>query len=789
MVHIPFIDYVHLLVVYIVCTIVRGLMLYASVPILNSMGHVCTQPVTFSDATVMCWGGLRGALGLALAIKVNVDCADERISPIDGQRVLFYVGGVALLTLMVNATTCPALVKRLRLNRPSGTKQMMMLNVHRQMSDFVAEEGICTGPIGEHLHSMLGHVEEAIAKVVDKRMVASVEKMCRDFDGRSSLASIEKLTCSSDDLAELTPYTRKTKRSQSPTMTSLQVTATGQQMIKKLDVSKRKLHSVPEEFIVLLDLAPVPLLQQQEHIKQLLEEEGEVDQMQLKPINDVFLSLVRAKYWAAIEGDEFIQGEGECLLDSISGAMSVTAFRLTDLHFMKRRLLAMLEDDQEVVRIITSQKRDSLSGTCSVVSDITAGTGNSSDTEFSSRRGCVRLVSSLGYNVVMVCVITVSTLNCIAVATTSKPGEYSESSIGEKVAVHVLFGIFLLDFFVRLAAYKLTYFSTRWRQLDAFLTVLCFLGILLEVLRAVSVLGSQFLGTPLTQVIRALTVMQLLRVHQLSKSMQTIRAVRKFGDRTGMATQSRRVALRLQTINILTAFTQAHTKSQEELLKYFGRGGKVGSGAVARCIADSITEVCDASYIAYRTASLVDHAVLRSLKTLRSCIHATEELCKLVEAAHQCGAMSEGDADSLLHPMKHEQMALREMVHDAQMGIIPENLMLEPKMVSDECFKSPELPCEVKHSCEKALTESAVLVDSGTQTEALEVAASAEHVKVGELQPRDPTSDYGEHDDEFSQSGEGWSVCSADELAPPPHPPVPCNLQPCPDLPNPDVRL
>ena len=40
--------------------------------------------------------------------QVTVDRADGMISEMDANRVLFFVGGIAALTLVVNATTCPA---------------------------------------------------------------------------------------------------------------------------------------------------------------------------------------------------------------------------------------------------------------------------------------------------------------------------------------------------------------------------------------------------------------------------------------------------------------------------------------------------------------------------------------------------------------------------------------------------------------------------------------------------------------------------------------------------------
>lgn len=61
------------------------------------------------DGVLMCRSGLRGAVGLALALFVYLDdsIADRRF------RVLtfFFMGAAALLTLMVQGTTMPALLR------------------------------------------------------------------------------------------------------------------------------------------------------------------------------------------------------------------------------------------------------------------------------------------------------------------------------------------------------------------------------------------------------------------------------------------------------------------------------------------------------------------------------------------------------------------------------------------------------------------------------------------------------------------------------------------------------
>ena len=59
----------------------------------------------------MMWGGLRGAVGLALALLVAQ--SEELDSHNIGSKVLFHTSGIVVLTLMINATTIQLLLKLL----------------------------------------------------------------------------------------------------------------------------------------------------------------------------------------------------------------------------------------------------------------------------------------------------------------------------------------------------------------------------------------------------------------------------------------------------------------------------------------------------------------------------------------------------------------------------------------------------------------------------------------------------------------------------------------------------
>lgn len=92
------IDIVYLGVLYIGVSASRSLMLIAFHFILSRLGYGST----WQSASVLMWGALRGAVSLALALQVNHNmgfCEAMR------SKILFFVSGIVVLTLLVNSTT------------------------------------------------------------------------------------------------------------------------------------------------------------------------------------------------------------------------------------------------------------------------------------------------------------------------------------------------------------------------------------------------------------------------------------------------------------------------------------------------------------------------------------------------------------------------------------------------------------------------------------------------------------------------------------------------------------
>ena len=80
-----------------------------------------------SDAIIVWFGALRGAIGLALALIVaGVD--DQYISKEIKDQFLFFTAGIVTLTLLINASTIKYLVQYLGLTKVSPAKAQMLTN-------------------------------------------------------------------------------------------------------------------------------------------------------------------------------------------------------------------------------------------------------------------------------------------------------------------------------------------------------------------------------------------------------------------------------------------------------------------------------------------------------------------------------------------------------------------------------------------------------------------------------------------------------------------------------------
>jgi NhaP-type Na+/H+ or K+/H+ antiporter len=114
-------DFLILIILYVALMIVRFIMLWMLYPIMKRIGY----GITPSELLVSWWGGLRGAVALALALVV---ASNPNINEEFRHQVLFYTAGIVMLTSLINATTIKRLILALGLKKYSEDKKRMIQN-------------------------------------------------------------------------------------------------------------------------------------------------------------------------------------------------------------------------------------------------------------------------------------------------------------------------------------------------------------------------------------------------------------------------------------------------------------------------------------------------------------------------------------------------------------------------------------------------------------------------------------------------------------------------------------
>jgi len=142
-----------LILLYIVVTVIRGIMIVSLWPILNLLG----ARISWQEVVVMVWSGLRGAVGLVLAISLDLE---PSISQEIGSHIIFHVGGIAMLTIVINSTLCGPLLRALGMTKAPEIEDQTMAH---------------------------------LAKVTDEHAQAVLEEIVKSEDPRFQGASVETL--------------------------------------------------------------------------------------------------------------------------------------------------------------------------------------------------------------------------------------------------------------------------------------------------------------------------------------------------------------------------------------------------------------------------------------------------------------------------------------------------------------------------------------------------------------------------------------------------------------------
>ena len=108
-----------LLLLYLGLLLIRGFTILLLMPLLKRLGFGLGR----DKALVLIWGGLRGAVALALALML---AQQPEVPSAWGEQVLFMAAGIVALTILVNGSSMGWLFSRLGLDRLPPGKQAMI---------------------------------------------------------------------------------------------------------------------------------------------------------------------------------------------------------------------------------------------------------------------------------------------------------------------------------------------------------------------------------------------------------------------------------------------------------------------------------------------------------------------------------------------------------------------------------------------------------------------------------------------------------------------------------------
>merc|ERR1712232_1333929 len=135
-------DVLMLLLLFLAVNAARFVMVFFFYPVVSRTGYGLDLP----SAVVLGFGCIHGAVGLALAMVIF----EEYEGNVQGMRVMFHIGGVTVLSLLVNGLLSAPLLNKCGLTAVDPAKQALKDDVMKQIrthSKLLFEE-LCGGTTG-----------------------------------------------------------------------------------------------------------------------------------------------------------------------------------------------------------------------------------------------------------------------------------------------------------------------------------------------------------------------------------------------------------------------------------------------------------------------------------------------------------------------------------------------------------------------------------------------------------------------------------------------------------------
>jgi NhaP-type Na+/H+ or K+/H+ antiporter len=98
------VDWIKLFAFWVLMIVVRAIVIYAFLPIIKNRGYGLSK----QEITVLVYGGLKGGLGLSLAMMIT----NDPFYPARFRHLCtFYMEGMVLMTVLINGVTCKKVVE------------------------------------------------------------------------------------------------------------------------------------------------------------------------------------------------------------------------------------------------------------------------------------------------------------------------------------------------------------------------------------------------------------------------------------------------------------------------------------------------------------------------------------------------------------------------------------------------------------------------------------------------------------------------------------------------------
>lgn len=657
-VDIPPINWLHLIVIYIVLLTVRATMLFGSRPILQYL-HSDNKPVSWQDATLMTWGGLRGAVGLALAIQVNNGRAPNadgvpQIDEQDAQRLLFFVSGIAFLTTLINATSAPYLVAKLGITALPEARERMLRKFHEQLVLWSSDKKYPPEIVAALKHTLDEAAEEIAAHVVRTGTAELHEFECsRSLKGEMDAGEVKRQSTLQLDDNKRMNFNPHPVGQTEDLHARFQDNTT---LIRELEEVISEFKKIPHDGLSLLsEELPDNMLGKVDDMVTLIKDEF-VDLGMAKVVNQCFLTLLHNNYWKLIEMDKLRPGstESELLLSSCSDAMSPYRADLVDFHYVYDKIL-------HVANAADLRKSNANAYDNAATAELETLAGDVPDNVSTS--GCIAsLNTSWQFNLVIALTILLNTI-AVIISYLVRTDENSGNALWI-VSDAFFTSVYVFEFIVKFAWLRWMYFKDIWNRFDFALVCTGIASLVVDIVE------HHANGTGLN-----LNVLKLARV---LRTMRFLRIFRLFNARLSADTfVSVDLQRHMKKINTLSCFVTAQIMAQNELLSYFGGNGALDESnevEIARCILQSQVGTYRALMAAFTEQQLINPTILRELKILVDRKKITQHLSAFVEKAHADGAINATEAHIILHPLNDQISMCMKTLHERTEGVISQKI-------------------------------------------------------------------------------------------------------------------